>query len=557
MLKELYIENLAVIEKATITLTDGLNVFTGETGAGKSLLIGGINAILGQRTTKDIVRSGAKKAVISAVFSDISEQAEQLLSDNGIDCEDGQIIVMREISSDGGSMARINSRPVGVTLLKELGGVLVNIHGQHDNQALLSSDKHLEILDSFAELQPLIDDYHRDFKELQSVSREIKRLSMDEQQKADRVKKLAQIVNDIRPLELLPDEDTEIEKRFEHADSSRELSSALAVAIAELYGDDSDDIGAGMKLSSAVQRLEAFSHDFSDLEPIIERLASLRIELDDVTGLLMRLSNSVEIEPSEFARISKRRDDILTIKQKYRTDVNGLIKLCEESGDELLKLTDGESGIKALSERRDMLLKQVSQKAAQLSKAREGAADRFCSSVAAELSFLNMPDVKLAVSHEKGKLTVNGMDSIEFLISANPGEPPKPIAKIASGGELSRIMLALKSVLADKDDIPTMIFDEIDTGVSGRAAQKIGVKLKNLSKLRQVLCVTHLSQIAVYADNHLLIEKNTSDGAAATRVVSLDDEGRINEIARILGGESVTDTTLQNAKELIEAAKQS
>lgn len=557
MLRELYIENLVVIEKANIELSDGLNIFTGETGAGKSILINGINAVLGQRTTKDIVRTGAKKAVISAAFDDIPHEAVALLGDNGIDCDDGQIVVTREISSDGGSIARINSRPVGVSLLRELGAILVNIHGQHDNQALLSPDKHLQILDGFADMRSLLDDYRKDFKELQSVSREIKRLSMDEQQKAQRIKQLAQIVNDIKPLELAPDEDTEIEKRFEHADSSRELSSALSMAVAELYGDDADDIGAGMKIASASRRLEGFTSEFSDLEPLLERLSALRIELDDITGSLMRLANSVEIEPGEFARISKRRDEILTLKQKYRTDVGGLIKLCEESGDELLRLTDGENGIDALNERRNALLKQVSQKAAALSSERERAAEMFCKKVAEQLAFLNMPDVTLAVSHEKGKLTISGMDSIEFLISANAGESPKPIAKIASGGELSRIMLALKCVLAGKDEIPTMIFDEIDTGVSGRAAQKIGIKLSELSQAHQVLCVTHLSQIAVYADEHLLIEKKTADGSATTSIMSLDYDGRINEIARILGGESVTEITLKNAQELIYNAKNS
>ncbi len=555
MLKELYIEDLAVIEKAEIVFTDGLNVFTGETGAGKSILINGINAVLGQRVTKDIVRSGEKKAVITAVFDRIGAQLVSLLNENGIECDGDQIVITREISSDGGSVVRLNSRPVSVALLKSISPMLVNIHGQHDNQSLLSSERHLELIDIFADDDAELEDYKACFKKLQSVSREIKRAAGDEQNRSQRIAKLAEIINDLKPMELRPDEDTEIEKRFELADASRELSTALSAAIAQLYGDEAEAFGAATLISEAQESLEAFTEEFSDLEPIIKRLASLKIELDDIASLLMRFSGSIEIEPQEYARISKRRDDILIMKRKYDTDVNGLIELCESSGEELLKLTGSESDIDKLHQQRQQLLVEVSHKAAKLSKIREEAAKRFCSSVAKELEFLNMPNVKLAFTQTKGKLTVSGMDSIELLISANAGEEPKPISKIASGGELSRIMLALKSVLADKDDIPTMIFDEIDTGVSGRAAQKIGIKLHDIAKNRQVLCVTHLSQIAVQADNHLLIEKRTENGKTRTGVFCLDEKGRIDEIARIIGGENISETTMKNAAELISSAR--
>lgn len=554
MLRELYIENLAVIEKASIEFTEGMNVFTGETGAGKSILINGINAVLGQRINKDIVRSGCKKAVISAVFDDVPQEVCQLLLQNGIESEGDQLIVTREISSDGGSIARINSRPANISLLRQIGEQLVNIHGQHDNQILLSPEKHLAILDAYGELDMQLSDYRDSFKKLQELSRKIKQLSLDESNRASRIEYLSQVVNDIKPMELLPDEDDIIEKKFMFAENSLSLSSALAGATSALYGDE-DAGGASLLVSDSLSSLSEYKQEFSDLEPIVERLSSLKIELDDIAGELIRFSGSLEINPKTYAQLSSRRDDILILKRKYNTDVNGLIKLCEESGDELLSLTSSDSSVEKLSAQRQELLKSVSLKAYALSDERKKAGERFCKEVATELSFLSMPNVSIAVSQEKGKLTVNGLDTVELLISANLGEAPKPIAKIASGGELSRIMLALKNVIAHRDNIPTLIFDEIDTGVSGVAAQKIGIKLKQISKLRQVLCVTHLSQLAVFADNHLLIEKSTRDDRTVTEVKPLDDNGRIGEIARILGGESITETTLKNAAELIEKAR--
>ncbi len=553
MLKELYIENLAVIEKATIDFKNGMNIFTGETGAGKSILINGINAVLGQRVTKDLVRTGSKKAVISAVFEDIPLATLKTLNENGIECENSQLIISREISSDGGSMARINSRPANVSLLKLIGEQLVNIHGQHDNQVLLSPEKHLGILDAYGELSDDLADYRKDFKALQELSRKIKQLSLDDSNREERVRKLSQIINDIKPLELQPDEDNEIEKKFMFAENSLALSTALAKATNALYGDEEAG-GASLLVSNSVAELSEYKEEFSDLEPITERLNSVKFELDDIASELIRLSGSLEINPQSYAEMNARRDKILTLTKKYMCDVNGLIKLCDDAGDELLSLTSEESSVEALANERAELLKQVSVKAYALSEKRKNAAQRFSKEVADELEFLSMPNVRVAVSQEKGKLTVNGLDNIEFLISANLGEAPKPIAKIASGGELSRIMLALKNVIADRDDIPTLIFDEIDTGVSGIAAQKIGIKLKQISKLRQVLCVTHLSQIAIEADNHLLIEKTIRDDRTVTEVKVLDYDGRVEEIARILGGETVTETTLKNAAELIASA---
>lgn len=556
MLRELYIENLAVIEKADVRFCENLNVFTGETGAGKSILIGGINAVLGHRVSRDIVRGGCEKAVVTAVFDSLPEEVGSFLRDGGIDMDDGQIVIAREVFADGGSSAHINSRPVSAAFLREVGSLLVNIHGQHDNQALLSQDKHLEILDRYGELEEQLNGYKEDFKSLQTISREIKRLATDEREKSERIKLLAQTVNDIAPLELSAGEDEELERRFRLAELSQGLTSCLAEVNASLYGSDEAG-GASMSIARSAERLKEYQEEFSDIEELVERLDSLRIELDDVADELIRFSGSIEIGPHEYERLSRRRDDVIKLKRKYNTDAAGLVALCEKAASELMLLQDADSSLEKLNARRTELLKQVSKKAAALSEARSKAAKKMCEEVAKELEFLNMEGVKLSVKHTTGKLTVNGMDSVELLISANAGEQPKPIAKIASGGELSRIMLALKNVIAGRDGVPTLVFDEIDTGVSGRAAQKIGIKLHQIARVRQVLCVTHLTQIAVYADNHLMIEKASVGDRTAARVVRLDRHGRVEEIARLLGGENVTETTLKNADELISAAQNS
>lgn len=547
MLRELHIENLAVIEKATISLGDKLNVFTGETGAGKSILIGGINAILGQRVSKDIVRTGTQKAYISAVFADIPKTASDKLSELGFDDVD-ELIISREISIDGKNVARINSRPVSVSAIKELGELLVNIHGQHDNQVLLNPDKHLSVLDNFAESNQLLLDYQTDFKELQSVAREMKRVSMDEQQKAQRIAYLESIVNDIGSLEIEKDEDVLVDEKFKLADNSVAISDAIKVALSCISGDDSGS-GAGDLIARAYTELDVNEEILTTLKPINERLSNLGIELGDISSELTKLLSSLDIDEEEYSRLSSRKAILTRIKKRFGPKLDDVIKVYEDSLEELQQLSGSQELLEQLSKRRNELLLQVTKKAQVLSEHRKNAAKRFERAVVNELSFLNMPDVKIEVSIASGKLTLTGMDNVEFLISANQGETPKPLAKIASGGELSRIMLALKTVLADRDDIPTLIFDEIDTGVSGRAAQKIGIKLREISRKRQVICVTHLAQIAIVGDDHILIEKNNFDGRTVTDIKTLDFNERKLEIARILGGDNITETVLKDAEE--------
>lgn len=553
MLSELYIENLAVIEKATIDFSDKLNVFTGETGAGKSILINGINAILGQRVTKDIVRTGTDKAVISALFTDIGDNVLQVLDELGISAEDGQLFLTREIRSDGGSVARVNSRAVNVSVLKAIGETLVTIHGQHDNQILMAPERHIEILDSYAESEALIEDYHSSFRELQSIAKKINKIKTEQSKKEFRMAELADIVEEINALNIHEGEDKEIEAELNISKNAVAISEALYMAKQLLSGDDDTD-GAVEMTQRASKSVEEYTDIMTEISPIYDRLSSAAIEMEDISEEIGSLLDILDIDPKRYDYLNQRSDELRRIMKKYGPELDDVLTTLENSQNELDELSGAEQSLDELNKEKERLLAEVSRKAKALSDHRKKAGERFVSQVTEELEFLNMPKVKLVVQQKTGKLTINGMDSIEFLISANLGEEPKPIAKIASGGELSRIMLALKNVIAEKDSIGTLIFDEIDTGVSGRAAQKIGIKLKQISRLRQVLCVTHLAQMAVMADNHLLIEKNIQGDRTVTTVRTLDHEQRKYEIARIMGGENITELMLENAEQYLKDA---
>ena len=553
MLSELYIENLAVIEKATIDFSDKLNVFTGETGAGKSILINGINAILGQRVTKDIVRTGTDKAVISALFTDIGDNVLQVLDELGISAEDGQLFLTREIRSDGGSVARVNSRAVNVSVLKAIGETLVTIHGQHDNQILMAPERHIEILDSYAESEALIEDYHSSFRELQSIAKKINKIKTEQSKKEFRMAELADIVEEINALNIHEGEDKEIEAELNISKNAVTISEALYMAKQLLSGDDDTDGAVGMT-QRASKSVEGYTDIMTEISPIYDRLSSAAIEMEDISEEIGSLLDSLDIDPKRYDYLNQRSDELRRIMKKYGPELDDVLTTLENSQNELDELSGAEQSLDELNKEKERLLAEVSKKAKALSDHRKKAGERFVSQVTEELEFLNMPKVKLVVQQKTGKLTINGMDSIEFLISANLGEEPKPIAKIASGGELSRIMLALKNVIAEKDSIGTLIFDEIDTGVSGRAAHKIGIKLKQISRLRQVLCVTHLAQMAVMADNHLLIEKNIQGDRTVTTVRTLDHEQRKYEIARIMGGENITELMLENAEQYLKDA---
>lgn len=551
MLKEIFIENLAVIKQAVIPFSDGLNIFTGETGAGKSILINGINAVLGQRSTKDIVRSGCNKAVVTALFTDIAANVKEKLDEFGVSYEDDEISITREINADGGSVARINGRTTSVSVLKELGSLLINIHGQHDNQILMDSEKHIKILDSFGGDDTLLTEYKESFKQLQQTARKLKELKKRETEKAERLRSLNEIIEEMRELELEEGEYEALEKEYETAQNAEQIISSLNMCVQLLSGEES--------ASDLILKAESELEDLSDSSPyseLYERLSAAEIEISDIADELTAITDKIELDGQRVEYLRQRISKINHLKRKYMCDCSQLIDMYNNALEETGSLESSSDEIKKLNEEKEELLKVVTERAKTLSKFREETARKFVSRVTEELTFLNMPNVILDVKHEKGKLTVNGMDTMEFLISANKGEEPKPISRIASGGELSRIMLALKSVIADKDSIPTMIFDEIDTGVSGKAAQKIGIKLKSIGKVRQVICVTHLSQIAVMADNHLMIEKKTDNERTETSVYQLDFKGRTAEIARIMGGENPSQLMLKTAEEELIKAKE-
>ena len=553
MLSELCIENLAVIKKVIIPFTDDFNVFTGETGAGKSILINGINAILGKRISKDIVRSGCDKATVTALFTGLSTATKNKLDELDIDYSDDQLLVSRIIMADGGSSARINSRTSSVTVLREIGMTLVDVHGQHDNQILMYPERHINIVDNFADLNEFIEDYQSSFKMLQDISRKIKKLAIDEQSKSERLEALSIIIDEISESEITDEnEDLDVENEFKIISNSHSISDMLSRSSIVLVGDD-DNKGISETLECVINEMRRYTDIMPELKEILSRIESMKIEASDIGDELNRIHNSIDVDGERLAYLEDRRSKLNLVKRKYGPELKDVIEKYNKAVKEAEALSGSTDEIKKLSEEKNKLLILVSDKAKVLSEKRKAASKVLSEKIEDELRFLDMPNVKMCFAHETGKLTNIGMDIMEILISVNAGEPPKPIAKIASGGELSRIMLAIKNVIAEKDDVPTMIFDEIDTGVSGRAAQKIGVKLRQISRKRQVLCVTHLSQIAVMADTHLLIEKNTDNDRTYTSVVGLEKVERIKEIARILCGENITDTALKNAEEQIES----
>ncbi|MDE6834292.1 MAG: DNA repair protein RecN, partial [Ruminococcus sp.] len=540
MLREIYIKNLAVIKEAVIPLTEKLNIFTGETGAGKSILINGINAVLGHRSSKDIVRTGCDKAVITALFTELDGDIIARFDELGIAHENDEITVTREISSDGRSIARINHRTASASLLKEIGAMLINIHGQHDNQVLMDSERHLQVLDDFGTDSTFLENYREAFRELQQTAKKLNELRKYEQSRNERTIYLNAIIEDIGELELSGNEDETLQKEYDTARNAEKMIIAIKQAVQSVTGEDT----ARDMISSAEFEIARYTENNNELNKLYERLSAVEIELSDISSELESLVDKIELDGQRLEYLGTRLNTINKLKRKYATDCSGLVELYNNACMEITKFESSATEIAELKQKKENLLHTVTERAKELFDYREELGKKFAERVTSELEFLNMPDVVISVRHEKGKLTVNGMDNVEFLISANKGEALKPISKIASGGELSRIMLALKSVIAGRDNIPTMIFDEIDTGVSGKAAQKIGIKLREIGKIHQVICVTHLSQIAVMADNHLLIEKKTVGERTETDVIQLDFDGRVSEIARIMGGDNPSELML-------------
>lgn len=550
MLSELFIQNLAVIEKTNIQFPMGLTVFTGETGAGKSIVIDAINAILGRKITRESIRSGSEKAVISAVFTEIPEQVQQLLTEMGYDLEEGELIIQREISADSKSSARICGRPATVTSLRNIGDLLINIHGQHDNQLLLSSDTHIDLLDSFGGYSDQLEKYQKAYREYQAMEAEIRRLTTDEKEKAHRQDLLTFQVNELEQAALSPGEDEELEAERNLIRNSEKVFESLQQAYLALTGNE-EFSGAADLLGDAGKSMIQVSEYMQDTSELSDKVVSASYEVEEMAEEIRGLIEDFEFNPAQLEMIEERLDEIHKLKRKYGTTIEEILAYFEQAKQELEEYETSDERLNQLLRDQNKVKQKLMQEGETLSALRKKAAEHFVETVSGELKFLDMPNVVLHVELDACPLNAKGAETVTFLMSTNLGEPPKPISKIASGGELSRIMLAIKNTLAGHDHIMTSIFDEIDTGVSGRAAQKIGLKLKQAAKGRQVICVTHSAQIAALADHHCLIEKSTKNGRTFTQVRPLDFEGRKQEVARIMGTDKITDLMLENAEQMI------
>lgn len=547
MLRELSIENLAVIEKASARFGESFNVFTGETGAGKSILIGGINAILGQRTTKDIVRTGAQKAVITALFDELSGEVAAKLDELGFSAED-ELILTREIFADGKSAARINGRTATAAMLKEIGSMLVDVHGQHENRILMSNDNQRDILDNYAGLSGELEEYRVKYREFLRVSKRLKALRDEEKTRSLKIEHLNNVIEELKPLELEKGDGERLERELARMQQNAEIVSAGANAYNCLSSDG--EPAAYDLLQSAAKLLAGISDVEPKAKELYERLMAVIPEVNDIADEIFALGgDDTELQMQE---LTDKVSALKHAKRKYNMDADELVDYLGECVDELAELSTADDEIELLTENKRSLAEEVKSLAEGLSERRKKAADEISEEICRQLGFLDMPNVRIIFALNAEKIAINGKDSVELLISANAGEEPRPLNKIASGGELSRIMLAIKSVLADHDNIPTLIFDEVDAGISGRAAQKVGVKLSETAAKRQVLCITHLAQIAAKADTHLLIEKQIEGGRTFTHITQLDHDGRTHELARIIDGSGESESALAAAEEMLK-----
>ena len=550
MLTSLKIENVAIIESAAIEFGCGLNVLTGETGAGKSIVIDSINAILGERTSRDIIRTGAQSAKVYAVFEDVNERVRNFLDENGIDCEDGVLIINRTLSREGKNVCRINGAPVTVSMLREIGGELIDIHGQHDNQSLLSPEKHCGFVDSFAGNADLIADYREKYGRLCEIRSKLKKLTTDESSKSQRIDFLTYQIDELEKAEITIGERDELKARKSLINNSQKVIESLNIAYEALKAD-----GAGIDMiTDAESEIANASAYMEMLGEASEKITDIRYELEDIAETVRDAMTEVDFDPSELEDIDERLDLLYRLSKKYGDTEEEMLEYLEKARAELDNIAFSEERVKELQKQEKEALAETETATCKLTESRKTAGEKLSNAICSELEFLDMPNVRFVVKCNDIGLTENGKDEIEFLISANAGEEPKPLAKIASGGELSRIMLAIKNVLAETDGVDTMIFDEIDTGVSGRAAQKIAMKLRSASKGRQVICVTHLAQIAAQGDVHLYISKSVSDGKTYTNIKSLIEEERVAEIARIMGGMEITKLQLESAREMLANA---
>lgn len=554
MLSNLYIENIAVIEKTSIDFKKGLNVMTGETGAGKSIVIDSINAVLGNRTSKELIRTGAYSAFVSAEFTNLSEKALAVIDEAGFELEDGELLIQREISTTGKNKCRINGRPATVSTLKEIGVQLINIHGQHESYELMSPELHISYIDKLAGLESEIEAYQEVYKKYKKLSAELKKATVDESERERKIDLLKYQIDELEDADLRDGEYEELNEQKAVLQNSEKIIEAIMSSRALMNGDE-ESSGVLENLQDINSQLSDISEYMSEVEPINSRIESAIYELEDCLSELTGLTDLVDTDGGSLDSIEERLDLIYTLGKKYGSTIKEMLDFLDKAKKELNALVMYDENREALIKECDKAYKKAEKLAKALSEKRKATSSEFADKVCEEMAFLDMPNVKLVVVQEKCELNSLGCDNIEFLISTNPGEPPKPISKIASGGELSRMMLAVKNVLSDKDDIDTLIFDEVDTGISGSAAQKVGLKLREVSKSRQVLCVTHLAQIAAMGNSHFKISKSVRDEKTFTKVEELDHEGRKQELARIIGGTEMTKASLDYAEEMLRAGE--
>ena len=552
MLELLHIENIAIIEAADIEFAPGFNALTGETGAGKSIVIDSLSAVLGQRTSRELIRTGAEKAFVSAAFSGM---APELTEELGIQPEaDGTLLLQREIQTDGKNVCRVNGRPVTVGQLRALGARLLNIHGQHDGQQLLDEEQHIVYLDSFGRVESLAITYAEKYKNFTDIRRQIGALQMDEAEKARRVDTLQYQIEELRRAKLTPGEEEELTARRGMLRNAEKFLDAVAGADYALNGDDSGG-GALSALRQAQDALGGVRHLDDAFGQLYERLGEAYSEVYDIAATVEDKRGELDVSPGELDRVESRMDLLYRLKKKYGATVEDMLDYQARCEAELAQIEDAGDTLARLEQALSKAEKEARQAAQALSDARKAAADRLTSQILAELQQLDMGKIRFAADFAEKPLDSDGMDTVRFLMSANVGEELRPIHKIASGGELARIMLAMKNVLSEQDHVGTMVFDEVDTGVSGRAAQKVAEKMARISRRKQVLCVTHLPQLAAMADTHFSVEKGERDGRTYTEVRRLDREQRRRELARLTGGSHVSQTMLDGAEELLVQAE--
>ena len=547
MLSLLHIENIAVIERSDISFDAGFNVLTGETGAGKSIIIDAISAILGERAYRDMIRTGATKASVRAVFTDVPEYP--WFQENGVEY-DPETVIQREIHLDGKNVCRVNGSLVSVSILRKLGIQLINIHGQHDSASLFDEANHLKFLDDFAENEALRDTYAEKYNAVSAIRREIDALTMDESEKLRRMETLKYQIAEIEKAELEAGEDETLESRRKVLQNAEKIADAMNEAVENLYGGDDTDGAASMLMTAqrALSRIAKFDDNIAQLH---EKVTDLMYQVRDAAEIARDARDELSYSERELDEIESRLDVIHRLRRKYGATCADILAFLEKAKQELDEIEFADDHLEKLKKKLSKAEKAAWDAAFDLRKNRKETAEIMSRQILTELAQLDMPRVQFACQFTELELAANGADSVAFYMSANTGEDLKPMSKVASGGELARIMLAMKNVLAEKDQVNTLIFDEVDTGVSGRAAQKVAEKLRSVAAHKQVLCVTHLPQLAALASTHFLIAKEVRDGRTYTNVTPLDLEGRKRELARIIGGTTITETTLKSAEEML------